>query len=219
MGYINSLSELNIRTKYITLTLERAEWDIRSGYAKNFRFTRTESSCALRCMPKGIINTPIFCVCYKPNMPIEAKDATHLIVTGMQKSLGYAEPPQVPFGFGSNGKGFLFYDSLAAGPVVREIGLDQFPSPEALCAAWRAARGMTDERENLYPASDHLVPVEVADQKAYLLPLGAYYPHRPDTNERRKSVRCRDDQNRETADQQVIRILSIALPSGNGDRG
>ena len=150
MDTIHSLSERDICTKYITPALERAGWDIHAQVREEFPLTKGRIIVRGKVHARGQNKRADYVLFYKPNMPIaviEAKDATHTVGTGMQQALGYAELLQVPFVFSSNGKGFLFHDMLAKGDVEREIALHEFPSPEALWASWRAARGLTDEEE------------------------------------------------------------------------
>ena len=70
---------------------------------------------------------------YKPNIPIaiiEAKDNKHSVGSGMQQALEYADILQIPFVFTSNGDSFVFHDKTIS--KEQEIGLDAFPSPQAL---------------------------------------------------------------------------------------
>ena len=84
---------------------------------------------------------------YRPNLPIavvEAKDNKHSIGAGMQQALEYAEILDVPFAYSSNGDGFLEHDrTVTSGPVTRELGLDDFPSPEELWQRYLKAKNIT----------------------------------------------------------------------------
>ena len=88
---------------------------------------------------------------YKPNMPIaiiEAKDNTGIVGDGMQQALGYAETLKIPFVFSSNGDGFVFHDVTGqSAEKEATLTLDQFPSPDALWAKYRAWKGLAPEAE------------------------------------------------------------------------
>jgi type I restriction enzyme, R subunit len=77
-------------------------------------------------------------------------DNQHSVGDGMQQGLGYGELLQVPFVFSSNGDGFLFHNKIATdGIIEREIGLDEFPSPETLWAWWCVHRGLSAPQQKL----------------------------------------------------------------------
>jgi type I restriction enzyme R subunit len=147
---IQSLSERDICTKFITPALERAGWDVHTQVREEFPLTKGRIIVRGKVHARGQHKRADYVLFYKPNMPIaivEAKDANHTVGAGMQQALGYADMLQVPFVFSSNGKGFLFHDKLASGTVEREIALDDFPSPDSLWALWRAAQGITGEQD------------------------------------------------------------------------
>lgn len=147
------LTERDICTKYITPSLERAEWDIVTQIREEFPLTNG------RIIVRGKLHTRAkhkradYVLFYKPNIPIaviEAKDNNHSVGDGMQQALGYAEMLQVPFVFSTNGEGFLFHNKITTdGIIEREIGLDEFPSPETLWQSWSAHKGLTGEQETI----------------------------------------------------------------------
>ncbi len=150
MAISNSLSERDVCTKFITPALSRSGWDIDTQVREEYSLTKGRIIVRGKVHARGQHKRADYVLFYKPNMPIaviEAKDATHSVGSGMQQALGYAEMLQVPFVFSSNGKGFLFHDKLASGPVEREISLDDFPSPESLWNGLRAAQGMNADQE------------------------------------------------------------------------
>lgn len=146
-------SERDICTKYITPALERAGWDIATQIREEFPLTNG------RILVRGQLHTRAgnkradYVLFYKPNIPIaviEAKDNNHSLGDGMQQGLGYGEMLQVPFVFSSNGDGFLFHNKIATdGMIEREIGLEEFPSPDTLWQWWSAYRGLTAQQEGL----------------------------------------------------------------------
>jgi type I restriction enzyme, R subunit len=147
------LSERDICTKYITPALEKAGWDLLLQVREELSLT------AGRVIVRGKLHTRAknkradYVLYYKPNIPIaviEAKDNSQTAGSGMQQGLGYAALLQVPFVFSSNGDAFLFHNALATdGAIEREIGLDEFPSPEELWQLWSAHRGLSREQQAL----------------------------------------------------------------------
>jgi type I restriction enzyme, R subunit len=147
------LSERDICTKYITPALERSGWDILMQIREEFSLTDG------RILVRGKLHTRAknkradYVLFYKPNLPIaiiEAKDNTYAVGDGMQQGLGYGKLLQVPFVFSSNGDGFLFHNKIATdGIIEREIGLNEFPSPETLWAWWCVYRGLSTPQQNL----------------------------------------------------------------------
>jgi type I restriction enzyme R subunit len=62
----------------------------------------------------------------------------------MMQALDYARILDIPFVFSSNGDGFLFHDRTETdGPVETEVSLDDFPTPAALWAKYKKAKGLT----------------------------------------------------------------------------
>ena len=146
-------SERDICTKFITPALIKAGWDIHKQIREEVTFT------AGRIIVKGKMHTrrkakrADYILYYKSNLPlaiIEAKDDTHSVGDGMQQALQYAEILDIPFVFSSNGKAFLEHDRTGmAGYVEREIGLDEFPSPEQLWERYKQWKGITEEQERI----------------------------------------------------------------------
>jgi len=145
------LSERDICTKYITPALEKAGWDPTTQFLEEFPLTKG------RVVVRGQLHTRAknkradYVLFYKPNIPvavIEAKDNTHSTGDGMQQALEYAALLHVPFVFSSNGDGFLFHNDIAPDKQIeRDLGMDQFPSPEFLWRMWCKSKGITPEQE------------------------------------------------------------------------
>lgn len=156
MNYINKkeLSEMDIRTKYITPAITNAGWDpitqMREEYkVTNGRIIARGKSCKREAPLKAD-----YVLFYKPNKPIaiiEAKDNKHTISDGMQQALGYASMMNVPFVFSSNGDGFVFHNKfITEGDAEITLSLDEFPSPETL---WK----MYLEKNNVSPAQEKII--------------------------------------------------------------
>src|SRR3954465_12045351 len=116
-------------------------------------FTKGRIIVRGRLVSRGKGKRADYILYYKPNIPIaiiEAKDKDHAIGDGMQQALAYAETLQIPFVFSSNGDGFVFHDRTAAGGAAETtLALDQFPSPDALWARYRAWKGLDPAAEKI----------------------------------------------------------------------
>ena len=153
------LSERDICTKYITPAIEKAGWDLLTQVREEFPLTNG------RVIVRGKLHTRAknkradYILFYKPNIPIaviEAKDNNHSIGDGMQQALGYAEMLQVPFVFSSNGDGFLFHNkTIKYGKTEKEIGLEEFPSPEVLWQMFTSHKEITGEQERIITQDYH----------------------------------------------------------------
>jgi type I restriction enzyme, R subunit len=147
------LSERDICTKFITPALVRSGWDIATQIREEFPLTKG------RIIVRGKLHTRAqnkrvdYVLFHKPNMPIaviEAKGNKHSLGDGMQQGLGYAEMLQLPFVFSSNGDGFLFHNKIAKdGVIERELGLHEFPGPNALWQWWADHSGLNTVQTKL----------------------------------------------------------------------
>lgn len=156
MNSINKkeLSEMDIRTKFITPAITNAGWDpitqMREEYkVTNGRIIARGKSCKREAPLKAD-----YVLFYKPNKPIaiiEAKDNKHTMADGMQQALQYASMMNVPFVFSSNGDGFVFHNKyVTEGNVEVTLSLDEFPSPETL---WE----MYHEQNHINPSQDKVI--------------------------------------------------------------
>jgi type I restriction enzyme, R subunit len=147
------LSERDICTKYITPALERSGWNILTQIREEFSLTDGRILVRGKLHARAKNKRADYVLFYKPNLPIaiiEAKDNNHSVGDGMQQGLGYGNLLQVPFVFSSNGDRFLFHNKIATdGIIEREIGLDEFPSPETLWAWWCTHRGLSEPQQKL----------------------------------------------------------------------
>ena len=148
-----SLTEQDIRTKFITPAVLRAGWDKMTQMREEVRLTDGRINVRGRLVSRGKEKRADYILEYKPNIRvavIEAKDNKHAIGDGMQKALEYAEMADVPFVFSSNGDGFVFHDKTRA-DAARETTLDNhsFPSPDDLWARYTAWKGLTPEAEEV----------------------------------------------------------------------
>ena len=146
-----SLTEADIRTKFITPNIIAAGWNIDTQVREEVHFTDGRIYVRGRIHTRGERKRADYILYYKPNIPIaiiEAKDNNHSVSSGIQQALGYAETLDIPFVFSSNGAGFYFHDrTVSAGNIETEIALDAFPSPQELWQKYRAYKGLIDEIE------------------------------------------------------------------------
>jgi type I restriction enzyme R subunit len=151
-----SLSEADIRTKFITPALDKdkqGSWDLMFQIREEAYFTKGRVIVRGKTVKRGEAKMADYILFYKPNLPIaviEAKDNNHSVGAGMQQALEYAEILDIPFAYSSNGDAFLEHDRTAkAGTVTREIPLDQFPSPDELWARFRKFKNYTSDQETV----------------------------------------------------------------------
>lgn len=142
-----ALKEAEIRTRYITPAIVRAGWDP-AGNQMREEYTIAPGKIVVRgkLHTREAAKSADYVLFLKPGLPlavVEAKDNTHSVGAGMQQAQGYADRLDVPFVFSSNGDAFLFHDrTVEAGPIERELTLDEFPSPGELGRKWRAWKGI-----------------------------------------------------------------------------
>lgn len=141
------LSERDICTKYITPALENAGWDRYLQIMEEVSFTDGKIYVRGKITARGERKRADYILYYKPNIPIaiiEAKDNKHSVRAGIQQGLDYARILDIPCVFSSNGDGFLFHDRTATDEnIEKEIGLNEFPSPEELWAKYKQYKGIT----------------------------------------------------------------------------
>ncbi|WP_188015280.1 EcoAI/FtnUII family type I restriction enzme subunit R [Vibrio harveyi] len=147
-----SLSERDICTKYITPSIEKAEW-------KQHQFREEVNLTDGRVMVRGKLAARIknpekkggpkradYVLYAKPNLPIaviEAKKNSYSVGHGMQQALNYAEMLDAPFAISSNGDAFLLHDRTGLTlPVVRELTLDEFPTLDQLWPIYQQWKGI-----------------------------------------------------------------------------
>ena len=151
-----SFTEADIRTKFITPALvgpDGSKWDLITQLREEVYFTKGRVIVRGKSVSRGQAKKADYVLYYKSGIPlavVEAKDNHHAVGDGMQQALEYAEILDLPFAYSCNGDAFLEHDRTgASGKVEREIPLDQFPSPEALWARYRAAKGLTDAQSQI----------------------------------------------------------------------
>ena len=148
------LSEVDIRTKYITPAIAKSGWNSFSQMREEYPITKGRIIARGKTCKREKPLKADYVLFYKPNKPIaivEAKDNNHTIGDGMQQALNYAKMMDVPFVFSSNGDGFLFHNKfITEGDVEVTLSLDEFPAPET---QWQ----MYHEQAHVNPAQDKII--------------------------------------------------------------
>lgn len=148
-----SLTESDIRTKFITPALREAGWDEMSQIREEVSFTKGRIIVRGKLVTRGRAKRADYILYYRPNIPvalIEAKDNNHSVGDGMQQALDYATTLNIPFVFSSNGDGFVFHDRTgASAPRETNLGLDDFPQPDELWMRYRDWKGLDTAAEKI----------------------------------------------------------------------
>lgn len=149
----SDLSERDICSKFITPAVRQAGWDEMQQIREEVSFTKGRIIVRGRLVTRGRAKRADYILYHKPNLPIaviEVKDNNHAVGDGMQQALEYADILSIPFVFSSNGDGFVFHDRTGLDTVMEEtLGLDAFPSPDALWAQYVTWKGLTPEAERI----------------------------------------------------------------------
>lgn len=156
------LSEADIRSKFIDPAIVKAGWSETHQIYREYAITNgrivVRGQKAQRNLQTALRADYLLCWQYgQPLAVVEAKDNRHSVGAGLQQATEYAERMGVPFAFSSNGDGFVFRDAtLSDGALVREIRLDEFPSPENLWERYCAWKGWTPEQRKINAFAYHL---------------------------------------------------------------
>lgn len=149
-----SLSETDIRTKFITPAIASAGWNLSLQMREEYKITNGRIIARGKVCKREAPLKADYVLFYKPNKPIaviEAKDNNHTMADGMQQALQYADMMDVPFVFSSNGDGFVFHNKfITEGPAEINLSLNEFPSPETL---WK----MYHEQNHISPMQDIVI--------------------------------------------------------------
>ncbi len=152
-----SLSETEIRTRYITPSLVNAGWSYNDIHEeKSFTDGRVIDEGKGK-YSRGVKKRTDYLLTYNSSYiaVVEAKDNNHAIGFGMQQAIDYANILDVPFAFSSNGDGYIKKNMITGEEI--EIALDEFPSPEDMWSEYKNTSNLTAEQERiikepLYPS-------------------------------------------------------------------
>jgi type I restriction enzyme R subunit len=148
-----TLSEQDIRSKYITPAILKSGWDLHTQIREEVSFTAGRIIVRGKVHTRGKTKRADYILYAHPNQPIavvEAKDNKHSLGDGMPQALDYAESLDVPFSFSSNGDSFLFHDRTGfSKPIEQLLTLDQFPSPAELWQRYKLWKGIESPVEKV----------------------------------------------------------------------
>jgi type I restriction enzyme, R subunit len=154
-----TLTEADIRTKFITAAIEAAGWDKVKQMREEYYFTAGRIVVRGKLVARGKgkkVDYLLYASGKTPIAVVEAKDNKHEVAGGMQQALGYAEALDIPFVFSSNGDAFAFHDRTGTFTKTEsELPLDQFPSPDLLQAKYEEWKGLTPAQEAIIDTPYH----------------------------------------------------------------
>ncbi len=159
MTFKKDLSERDICSKFVQPALEKAGWNPLTQIREEVTFTDGRIFVKGNLTTRGKRKRADYILFYKPNIPIaiiEAKDNNHSIKAGIQQGLNYAEILDIPSVYSSNGDGFFEHDrTCSEGKIEKELGLDEFPSPEILWQRYKKYKGIVTEEQERISAQDY----------------------------------------------------------------
>lgn len=145
-----SMSETDIRTKYITPAIIDACWS-QNQIREEVSFTAGRIKVKGKTVSRWEPKRADYILYYNDHLPIaivEAKDNKHEIWDGMQQALEYGRILDIPFIYTSNGDWFLEHDgTVEDGKMEKLLKLDEFPTPEELYRRYKVWKWIADEEE------------------------------------------------------------------------
>ena len=144
-----SLSEEDIKNRYITPALDKAGWE-KTHYRMEYYFTAGRVLIQGKQHARKEGKKADYLLFASPNNPIaivEAKDNNKPVGGGLQQAMEYAQILDVKFAYSSNGDAFIEHDFLTGKET--EIPLDAFPPKEQLIERLRANNNLTAEQQHI----------------------------------------------------------------------
>lgn len=143
---IKDLTEEDIKLRFITPSLQKADWDIQSQIRCEYYYTDGKINVRENVAKRGKGKKVDYLLSCRPNFPIaivEAKDNKVTASHGIQQAIGYASDLNIPFAYSSNGTGFFEHDMITG--QEKEISMDEFPSPGELWERYIEEKNLTEE--------------------------------------------------------------------------
>jgi type I restriction enzyme, R subunit len=153
------LSEEDIKARYITPAVVDAGWDIKKQIRFEYAFTAGRIILRGNVTTRGKKKRADYVLFYKNNFPlavIEAKDNNHPVGAGLQQAIEYAKALDISYVYASNGDGFVEQNLITG--EVRELSLNEFPSPENLYNRYIKDKNITDIEEKAILEPYYYVP-------------------------------------------------------------
>lgn len=153
------LSEEDIKLRYITPAILGAGWDRDKQVRMEYTFTAGRIILRGNITARGRKKSADYLLSYKRNFPlaiVEAKDNKHSVGAGLQQAIEYAKALDVPYVYASNGDGFVEQNLISG--EVRDLKLDEFPSPEDLYEKFKVDKGIDAVAEKVILEPYYYVP-------------------------------------------------------------
>lgn len=154
-GSLLSLSEEDIKNRYITPSIESSGWTkdqtrMEFTIMEKTEFTDGKIIIKGRKAKRGNRKSADYLLFHKNNYPlaiVEAKDASKDVAHGIQQAIDYARILDVPFAYSSNGMGFVEHDMKKG--TERRLSMSDFPTPEQLWDRYKGNYEITEEVEEI----------------------------------------------------------------------
>jgi type I restriction enzyme R subunit len=153
------LSEEDIKARYITPAITGAGWDIKKQVRLEYAFTAGRIILRGNITARGKQKRADYLLSYKNNLPIaivEAKDNNHSVGAGLQQAIDYAKALDISYVYASNGDGFVEQNLITG--QVKELKLEEFPSPEELYQRYRVDKGIDEAEEKVMLEPYYYIP-------------------------------------------------------------
>lgn len=127
-----SLSEEDIKNRYITPAIEKSGWE-KSFYRMEYYFTAGRVLIQGKQHARKEGKKADYILFSSPNNPIaivEAKDNNKPVGGGLQQAMEYARILDIPFAYSSNGDAFVEHDFLTGSETP--ISIEKFPTKKSL---------------------------------------------------------------------------------------
>ncbi|WSP29451.1 DEAD/DEAH box helicase family protein [Bacillus paralicheniformis] len=153
------LSEEDIKARYITPAIIDAGWDINKQVRLEYAFTAGRIILRGNVTARGKKKRADYVLFYKNNFPlavIEAKDNNHPVGAGLQQGIEYAKALDISYVYASNGDVFVEQNLITG--EVRELRLEEFPSPEELYQRYLIDKNINEAEEKVILEPYYYVP-------------------------------------------------------------
>ncbi|QKE72673.1 DEAD/DEAH box helicase family protein [Arthrobacter citreus] len=154
-----SLSEEDIKARYITPAITNVGWDINKQVRLEYAFTAGRIILRGNVTARGKKKRADYVLFYKNNFPlavIEAKDNNHPVGAGLQQGIEYAKALDISYVYASNGDGFVEQNLITG--EVKELRLEEFPSPEELYQRYLIDKNINEAEEKVILEPYYYVP-------------------------------------------------------------
>ena len=144
-----SLSEEDIKNRYITPAIEASGWE-KEFIRMEYYFTAGRIMVQGHFKHRKAGKKADYLLYTRENYPIavvEAKDYKHKSIDGLQQAIEYADILDLQFAYSTNGEEFVEHDMVTG--AERHIPMNEFPTPLELRERLRAAKNYTEQEEEV----------------------------------------------------------------------